>query len=110
MSLSTFVLASTTANFRMVINPGVLAVGMVDGSFNPVANPMVDMGEKFQSSDCQTASGTFGTTTQKIYVRNPGVANNGWTVTLSAASSTNTWQGDGARFDFNDATSSGCAD
>ncbi len=110
MSLSTFVLASTTANFRMVINPGVLTVGMVNGSMVPVADPMVDMGSKFQSTECQTATSVLGTDTQKIYVRNPGVANNGWVVTLSAASSESTWQGDGARFDFNDATGSGCAD
>ena len=106
LSLSTFVFASATSNFRMIINTGVLAVGMVDGSFAPVANPMVDMGSKFQSTNCQSAAGTFGTSTQKIYVKNPDVADNGWVVTLSAASPQDTWEGDGAHFDFNDTTNS----
>lgn len=110
LSVSTFVLASTAVNFHMVVNPGVLAVNMVDNDLNPVATPMVDMGSKFQSNICQTATSTLGTASQKIYVKNPGVANNGWVVTLSAASPSDTWLGDGARFDFNDASSAGCTD
>lgn len=110
LSVSTFVLASTAVNFQMVINPGVLAVNMVDENFNPVATPTVNMGSKFQSNVCQIATSILGTATQKIYVKNPGVANNGWVVTLSAASSGDTWQGDAARFDFNDSSSSWCTD
>lgn len=110
LSVSTFVLASTAVNFQLTINPGVLAVNMVDNNFSPIDTPTVDMGSKLQSTECQTATSTLGTATQKIYVKNPGVANNGWVVTLSAASPTNTWVGDGSHFDFNDSTSSGCID
>jgi hypothetical protein len=91
LSASTFVFASTAVNFHMVINPGVLAVDMVDGNLRPVATQVVDMGSKIQSNTCQTTTGILGTATQKIYVKNPGVANNGWVVTMSAASPSDTW-------------------
>lgn len=94
----------------MVVNPGVLAVNMVDNNLQPVATPLVDMGSTFQSDACQTATSIFGTPTQQIYIKNPGVANNGWTVTLSAASPLNAWQAGGAHLDFNDATNLGCTD
>jgi len=105
LGVGTFVLASATSNFRMVINPGVLAVSMVNESFLPVASPMVDMGSKFQSANCQSAQGTFGTLTEQIYVENPDGADNGWVVTLSAASPAVTWSGErGGHIDFNDPT------
>lgn len=111
LSLSTFVFASATANFRMIVNPGVLAVGMVDSSFVAVSQPLVDMGQVFQDASCQSVGGTFGTLSQKIYIRNPDVADGGWNVTLSAASPTTRWSsGEGHFFDFNDPEMSGCLD
>lgn len=91
LSLSTFVFASVTANFRIIINPGVLAVNVVDSSFVAIPQPLVNMGEVFQDTSCQSVNGTFGTLSQKIYIRNPDVADGGWNVTLSAASPTTRW-------------------
>ena len=59
---------------------------------------------------CQTVTGTFGTPTEQIYVKNTGAANNGWVVSLAAASPTNVWASAGRAFDFNDPTGSGCTD
>jgi hypothetical protein len=111
LSLSTFVFASATANFRIVINPGVLAVNVVDSAFVAISQPLVDMGQVFQAASCQSVNGTFGTVSQKIYIRNPDVADGGWNVTLSAASPTTQWSsGNGHFFDFNDPTTTGCGD
>ena len=111
LSLSTFVFASATANFRMIINPGVLAVGLVDGTFTPVASPLVEMGSVMQNASCQSVTGTFGTSSQIIYIKNPDAADNGWNVTLSAISPSAQWSsGNGDFFDFNDPTTAGCTD
>lgn len=109
-SIGTLALASATANFTMVINPGTLAVNIVDEHFALVTHPSVDMGSVYQSSDCQTVKGTFGTNTQRIYIKNPDAADNGWVVTLSAANPSAHWQGNDGIFDFNDPTLGGCRD
>ncbi|MCB9806893.1 hypothetical protein H6768_03290 [Candidatus Peribacteria bacterium] len=62
------------------------------------------------SFSCQTVTGTFGTSTQQIYIRNPDAADSGWTVSLAASDPTDLWDSAGTDFDFNDSGSSGCAD
>lgn len=52
----------------------------------------------------------MGTATQKIYVQNPDAADNGWTMSLAAATTTASWVGTGGSMDFNDPTSIGCTD
>ncbi len=48
-SASTFLFASTSVNFRMIINPGTLAVEMVDQNFNPLSQPQVNLNSSYQS-------------------------------------------------------------
>jgi hypothetical protein len=59
---------------------------------------------------CQTTTGTFGTATQNIYVKNPDAADNGWVVSLAAAAPTAFWASAGTNMDFNDPSGSGCTD
>lgn len=105
-----YVLASSTSNFTQTINPGSLAVDIVDGSYVTVGSPSVAMNAATFSFTCQTATGTFGTASQQIYVANPDAADNGWVVSLAASSPTAYWNSAGTKMDFNDPTSSGCTD
>ncbi len=107
---ATYVLASSTSNFTQTINPGSLAVDIVDGSYVTVGSPSVAMNAATFSFTCQTATGTFGTASQQIYVANPDAADNGWVVSLAASSPTAYWNSAGTKMDFNDPTSSGCTD
>lgn len=106
----TYVLASAITNFTQTINPGTLAVDIVDGSYVTVGSPSVAMGAVNVSHSCQTSTGTFGSATQQIYVTNPDAADSGWSVTLAAGATTDVWDSAGTDFDFNDPNGAGCTD
>lgn len=110
LGVAYYVSASSTSNFQQTINAGSLAVDIVDGSYVTVGSPSVAMGAATFSFSCQTATGSFGTSTQKIYVSNPDAADNGWTASLAASATTAVWDSAGTDYDFNDPTSSGCTD
>ncbi len=107
-----YVYASSTSNFQQTINAGTLAIDIVDGTtYASVASPVVAMGARTFSFACQTATGTFGSASQSIYVQNPNAANNGWTASLAASATTAVWDAAAVvDYDFNDPTTSGCAD
>ena len=53
----------------------------------------------------------MGVNSQRIYVDNPGAADNGWSLSIAAtAGPTATWTSGGDSYDYNDPTSSGCGD
>ncbi len=104
------VYASSTSTFSQTINPGTLAVDIVDGSYVSVGSPAMSMNAVNFSFSCQTSTGSFGTATEQIYVSNPDAADNGWSVTLAASATTDVWDSAGTDFDFNDASGSGCTD
>lgn len=108
------VLASTTSNLSQIINAGTLVVDIVDASYVPVSSPAVSMSAKTFSFACQkdaeASTGTFGTSTQQIYVKNPDAADSGWSVSLAASSPTALWDSTIADYDFNDGTGAGCDD
>lgn len=101
---------SATSQISQVINPGTLSTDIVDGSFVPVGSPSFSMSSSNTSFSCQTTTGTLGTASQRLYVSNPGGANNGWSLTIAATAPTTTWADGGNSFDFNDSTGSGCTD
>jgi hypothetical protein len=68
---STSLFASATSNFAQTINAGTLSVDIVDASYVTVGSPSVTMTAAPFSFACQTATGTFGSGTQQIYVKNP---------------------------------------
>lgn len=110
---SAVVFASPDTEFTQVINDGVLSTDILDAGGAPVASPTVTMSAVSTSASCQTpgSSGTFGTSSERIYVDNPGGANSGWNLTVAATSgSTAVWDGVSYNMDFNDPTTGGCAD
>ncbi|HCU47509.1 MAG: hypothetical protein UW01_C0020G0005 [Candidatus Nomurabacteria bacterium GW2011_GWA2_43_66] len=107
---ATYVLASSTSNFTQTISAGTLAVDIVDGSYVTVGSPTMAMSAAIFSFSCQTKTGSFGTASEQIYVSNPDAADNGWTVSLAAAATTDIWDSAGTDFDFNDSSGSGCTD
>lgn len=107
---STALFAAATSNFAQTINAGTLSVDIVDGSYVTVGSPSVAMTAAPFSFTCQTATGTFGSGTQQIYVKNPDGADNGWTVSLAASAPTAVWDGAVSDYDFNDPGTSGCVD
>lgn len=104
------VLASSTSNFQQTINPGTLAIDIVDGSYVAVGSPSVAMDVATFSFSCQTVTGSFGTSSQNIYVKNPDAADGGWTASLAGQATTNVWDSAGTDYDFNDASGTGCTD
>jgi len=105
-----FVNASATSNFTQTINAGTLSVDIVNGSYVTVGSPTIAMSAETFSFACQSATGTFGSGTQQIYVQNPDAADNGWVVSLAGSAPTAVWDSAGTDYDFNDPTTSGCAD
>ncbi len=107
---ASYVLASSTSNFTQVVSAGTLAVDIVDASYVTVASPSVAMGAVTFSFTCQTATGTFGSASQVIYVKNPDAADGGWTASLAGSATTAVWDSVGTDYDFNDSTGTGCTD
>ncbi len=103
------VYAAATSNFTLTVNPGTLSVDIVDGSYVTVGSPTIALGAVDAWFWCQSATGTFGTASQVIYVKNPDAADNGWAVSLAASSPTAVWDS-AVDIDFNDAGGSGCTD
>ncbi|HEY5442376.1 MAG TPA: hypothetical protein VIJ68_02470, partial [Candidatus Saccharimonadales bacterium] len=108
--------AASTPTFNQTINPGVLSTDILDASRVSVASPSVAMTAKpflfACGSGANASTGTFGSSTQRIYVINPNGANNGWTLTMAATGgATAVWSDGGTNsYDFNDPTTAGCTD
>lgn len=96
--------AATTANSQLTqgITAGALSTSVVDASSNVVASPSFGMSSVTSSTNAtQNSTGTFGTNAQRIAVDNPGSANDGWTLALSAAGA---WTDGAKTYPFNAAT------
>lgn len=110
LGVGSYVLASSTSNFQQTINAGTLSIDIVDGSYVTVGSPSITMSAATFSFTCQTVTGTFGSASQNIYVKNPDAADGGWTASLAASATTAIWDSTGTDYDFNDSTGSGCTD
>jgi len=108
--MGTYVYASNTSNFTQTINAGSLAIDIVDAGYTTVGSPAVAMSAVNFSFACQTATGTFGSATEQVYITNPDAADNGWTASVAASATTDVWDSAGTDYDFNDPTGSGCTD
>lgn len=106
----TGVVKSATTALTQIINPGTLATDIVDASYVTVGSPGVSMAAQTFSFACGSSTGTLGTSSQQLYVKNPDSADSGWSLTIAASSPTAVWGSAGPDYDFNDPTSSGCAD
>lgn len=106
------VFAASTSEFQVTINSGTLSVDIADStdSFSTVGSPSVAFSASDFSFSCSSTDGILGTATESIYVQNPDAADSGWTVSIAASDPTDVWDSAGTDFDFNDPTTSGCAD
>ncbi len=95
-----------TSQFGQTISGGTLATFIGDASGVVVGSPSVSFTAKTISNAVQTSTGTYGSNTQRIYVDNPGGADNGWTLALAATSGpTGTWTSGSDTYPFNAASS-----
>ncbi|MCA9341085.1 hypothetical protein KC952_00980 [Candidatus Saccharibacteria bacterium] len=104
---SAYAALTDSTNLTQSITPGTLATLIGDTSGNEVATPSVGFTAKSVSGSTQTSTGTFGTSSERIYVDNPDGADNGWTLALASTGGyTSDWTSGGNHYPFNAATSS----
>lgn len=107
-----YALAASTSEFTQAINPGTLSTDIVDAAYAPVASPIFTMSAAPFSFACQASTGTFGSATQQIYVKNPDASDSGWSLSIAASAPTDFWDSTTSAldFDFNDTDTGGCGD
>lgn len=91
---------------------GGTAFDIVDSGGSPVANPSYAMNAKTVSFSCESATGTFGASDQRIRVSNGGTAED-WNLSLAATGgTTDFWDGTSGNYDYNDngGAPAGCGD
>ncbi len=99
---------AASTNLNQTVSAGTISTFIGDTGGAVVPSPSVSFSAKNVSNQVQTSTGTLGTSTQRIYVDNPGGADNGWTVSLAAtAGPTAKWTSGSDSYPFNAATSAG---
>lgn len=87
--------------FRVMAASPTLNADIVDASGNPVANPSVSVTSLVHSFACQTATGTLGTSSQKMRVTNTSDSP-AWSLTLAASGGpTSVWTNGTTNYSFN---------
>ena len=109
------VVSAVDTTFRITITSDSLGVSIVDASGDPVVTPAVSFTSYTRSSDCAEATGTLGTSAERIRINNPGDSDTGWRLNIAASATTALWVGGTATntFDYNDpggASEEGCID
>lgn len=103
-----FAATTATSTLEQVITAGALSTEFQDAGGATVSNPTVPLTTLAQSSAVQTSTGTFGTTSNRVVIDNPGAALNGWTLTLNATNpSTALWSNGTQTFDYKGTTATG---
>ncbi len=104
---------SVTTEFTQNIGTGTLSVTILDHTEATVGAPAVPLAGVNTHALCNTtdATGSLGTNAQRVYVDNPGAANDGWGLAIAATDGpTAKWSSGSNHYDFNDAESGGCGD
>ena len=101
---------TSTADTELLqeILAGSLFTEVVDASGNAVASPSIAMSVTDVDVDQQTTTGTYGSAGQRVYISNPGVTANGWTLDLAATDgAAGLWQDGAKNFDYNSTSGAG---
>ena len=99
---------TATSVLSQSITSGTISTDIRDASNAILSNPTIMMNATTVSTNQQTATGTFGTASQRISVDNPGGANNGFSLSLNATDPTNgKWTSGTDNYDFNDTVALG---
>ncbi len=102
--------AANTVSLSQTISDGVQSVDFVDGDGVSVGSPSVSFSGLTFSTSTQTATGTLGSSTQKLRVLNP-TSDATWSVSIAATGgSTAVWDSGTDEYDFNDSNSDGTDD
>jgi hypothetical protein len=112
---STTLIQGWNADFdflRYIPPTGTLTSDIVDVAGASVPSPSLNMNAVAAGNSCQTTTGTFGVSAQKIRVTNT-TATPGWTLGVAATGGTaSNWSSGTANYDFNDGSggTAGCGD
>ena len=102
----------TYTQYPEIRTQGELALDIVDGSGVSVATPSVTLGSLVVSTSCRQSTGTLGTASQKLRVKNT-TASGGWSLSIAPTNgSTAKWSSGTNSYDVNDGsgTPAGCSD
>ena len=101
--------ASPQGRLNQTINAGVLSTDIIDAGGTPVTSPSFNMAATSIQTTCQTITGTYGSSTQRVAVNNPGGANAGWTLAITATGGASAqWVSGGNQYSYNTAAGTGC--
>lgn len=90
--------------------PRELTIGIVDAGGAPVASPSFAMAAQTTQYVCQTSTGTLGTSTQRLRIKNTTL-NAAWSLSIAAtAGATARWTSGGNTYHYNNAAGAGCTD
>lgn len=93
---------SATSTLSQTISNGTASTDIRNASDVVISTPTISMNSVTLSTSQQNATGTFGSTSQRIYVDNPGGAPNGWTLALNASvPGSATWTSGGNTYAYN---------
>ena len=105
---ATYAALTTNSTLSQGITAGVLSTSIRDASGAVVATPSFSMTSVAASTSAQTATGTFGSNTQRITVDNPNAANAGWVLSLAATGGTSaTWTSGSNTYAYNGTATTG---
>lgn len=99
---------TATSTLSQSITAGTLSTDIRDAGGVVVGSPSFSMAARNVSTSQQSTTGTFGSSTQRISVDNPGGANNGFSITLNATTpGSGTWTSGGNTYAYNGTAATG---
>lgn len=99
---------TATSELTQEITSGALSTDIRNESGNVVASPSFAMSAATLSTSQQSVSGTFGSSSQRVSVDNPGGADGGWTLAWNATDAgTGEWISGGESYPYNGSAAAG---
>lgn len=96
---------TATSTLTQSITAGTLSTSIRDAAGAVVASPTFAMSALTASTTQQTSTGTFGSSTQRITVDNPGGASSGWTLALNGTTpASSKWTSGANSYSYNGAS------
>jgi hypothetical protein len=105
--IPTTVFGQVSSDVTQQIDAGTLSTAILDGSRVVVPSPSFTMSTTGFSFDCQTSTGTLGSSTQRLYVINPDATTSGQSWNLSLAATAD-WTDGANSYTYNDPANAGC--
>ncbi len=101
--------AVPAGTLNQTINSSILSTDIKDALSVSVPSPSFTLGATTITTYCQTTDGIYGSNAERIYVDNPGMANDGWSLTVAATGGSGAkWTAGAHNYDYDDPSGSGC--